>query len=76
MAKTPYAVFEKYSKHIFLGSVFLLLAVLFIGVAYNGAKGWINIPFLPFSTAAGRVCKVGNGAVFCCVSKEKKSTNF
>ena len=38
VAKTPYTFFEKYSKHLFLGSLLLLLAVLFIGVAYNGAK--------------------------------------
>lgn len=30
VAKTPYTVFEKYSKQLFLGALALLLSVLFI----------------------------------------------
>lgn len=49
IVKTPYAVFEKYAKQIFFGSLISLVVVLFVGVVYNGARGWINVPFLPFS---------------------------
>lgn len=48
LAKIPYAYVEKYARHIFGGSLLLLIAALIIGQEYNGAKGWISIPGLPF----------------------------
>jgi cell division protein FtsW len=73
VAKTPYTFFEKYSKHLFLGSLLLLLAVLFIGVAYNGAKGWINVPFLPFSLQPVEFAKLGIVLYFSAYLKRKKA---
>ena len=46
-SKIPYFVFEKHAKNIFLGSIFLLFLVLIVGVEYNGARWWLNIPGLP-----------------------------
>ena len=47
--KTPYTFFEKHARTIFIGSLTLLAAALVVGSKYNGTRGWINIPFLPFS---------------------------
>ncbi len=46
-SKIPYFLFEKHVKPIFYGSLLGLFLVLFIGVEYNGAKWWLNIPWLP-----------------------------
>lgn len=46
-SKISYTVYEKYSKTIFYVILFLLFIVLIIGVEYNGAKWWIDIPGLP-----------------------------
>ena len=46
-SKIPYSVFEKHVKPIFYGSVLWLFLVLFVGIEYNGARGWLNIPGLP-----------------------------
>lgn len=73
VAKTPYSVFEKYSKHIFLSSLVLLVAVLFVGVTYNGAKGWINVPFLPFSLQPVEFAKLWMVLYFAAYLKRKKA---
>lgn len=59
MVKTPYSFFEKYAKHIFIMGLISLVLVLFIGATYNGAKGWINVPFLPFSLQPVEFMKFG-----------------
>lgn len=59
IVKTPYSFFEKYAKHIFIAGIFSLVLVLFIGTTYNGAKGWINVPFLPFSLQPVEFVKFG-----------------
>lgn len=46
-SKFPYQILEKYVKQIFFGSMILLFSVFFIGVEYNGARWWIDIPWLP-----------------------------
>lgn len=38
IAKTPYEFFERYAKQIFFGAISLLIAVLFVGAVYNGAR--------------------------------------
>ncbi len=38
IAKTPYEFFERYSKQIFFVGLSLLVAVLFFGAVYNGAR--------------------------------------
>jgi len=59
IVKTPYSFFERYAKHIFIAGVLSLVLVLFIGTTYNGAKGWINVPFLPFSLQPMEFMKFG-----------------
>lgn len=59
IVKTPYSFFEKYAKHIFIGGLLSLVLVLFIGTTYNGARGWINVPFLPFSLQPVEFMKFG-----------------
>lgn len=59
VVKTPYTIFEKYAKQIFIAGLLSLVLVLFIGVTYNGARGWINVPFLPFSLQPVEFMKFG-----------------
>ncbi len=47
--KIPYIYFEKYSKIFFLWTILLLVIVLIIWSSWNWARGWINLPFLPFA---------------------------
>jgi len=46
VVKIKYPIFEKYSKHIFLSSLFLLVVVLFMP-AIKWASWWLQIPYLP-----------------------------
>lgn len=59
VVKTPYSFFERYAKHIFIAGILSLVLVLFVGTTYNGAKGWINVPFLPFSLQPMEFMKFG-----------------
>lgn len=59
VVKTPYSFFEKYAKHIFIAGILSLVLVLFVGTTYNGARGWINVPFLPFSLQPVEFMKFG-----------------
>lgn len=59
VVKTPYTFFERYAKHIFIGGIISLILVFFIGTTYNGARGWINVPFLPFSLQPVEFMKFG-----------------
>lgn len=47
VSKIPYSILEKYAKFIFSSTFILLIAVLFVGEEYNGARWWLNIPLLP-----------------------------
>ena len=47
-AKIPYQFLEKYAKFFFICTLILLVLVLMVGETYNGARGWLNIPLLPF----------------------------
>lgn len=51
-------IFEKYSKHIFWFSVFLLIVVLTIWMSLNWAKWWIAIPWVPFTIQPAEFLKV------------------
>jgi len=57
--KTPYSFFERYAKHIFITWILALVLVLFIWTTYNGARWWINVPFLPFSLQPVEFMKFG-----------------
>ncbi len=46
-SKIPYHIFEKFARHIFIIGVGFLSLVFIIGTEYNGAKWWIDIPWLP-----------------------------
>ncbi len=58
-SKIPYITYEKYAKNIFVGCLFLLFVVLFIGREYNGARWWIDIPWIPFSLQPVEFMKIG-----------------
>jgi len=49
LVKIPYTFFEKYAKYFLLFAIVLLIIVLAIGPSWNGARGWISVPFLPFT---------------------------
>ena len=49
VTKIPYGYFEKFAKQIFAIVVVLLVAVLIVWPSWNGARGWIDIPVLPFA---------------------------
>lgn len=49
LVKIPYTFFEKNSRHFLFLSVVMLFIVLFIWPSWNGARWWINLPFLPFA---------------------------
>ncbi len=72
VVKIPYHWFEKYAKHIFVWSLLFLLVVLFVGETYNGAKGWITIPFLPFSLQPAEFLKGALVLYFAYFLKKKK----
>ncbi len=58
VSRTPYRWFERHAKRIFFLAIGLLLAVLLFGQTYNGAKGWLNVPFLPFLLQPAEFLKV------------------
>lgn len=47
--KAPYQLFERFAKQIFAFILVLLVAVLLIWPSWNGARWWIDLPFLPFA---------------------------
>lgn len=49
VVKLPYQIFEKYAKQFFACILVLLVAVLLIWPSWNGARWWIDLPFLPFA---------------------------
>jgi len=49
IVKIPYTFFEKHSRFFLFFTVILLVVVLIIWPSWNGARGWINLPFLPFA---------------------------
>lgn len=46
VANIPYTLIERFTKHIFIGTLFLLLLTFIpeIGAQYNGARGWLDLP--------------------------------
>ena len=73
VVKTPYTFFERYARQIFIGMLFMLVLVLFIGSTYNGATGWINVPFLPFSLQPVEFLKPALIIYFAYFLKRRKS---
>lgn len=49
ISKVPYLFFEKNAKYFLWISWLLLFLVLIIWPSWNWARGWINLPFLPFA---------------------------
>lgn len=58
-SKIPYTFLEKHAKNIFAITFFFLIVVLFIGAKLNGARGWIDIPGIPFSLQPVEFTKIG-----------------
>ncbi len=57
--KTPYLFWKKWASVVFFSSLFLLLLLFTnLGVNYQGATGWLDIPFLP-SIQPVEIAKVG-----------------
>ncbi len=49
------------------------MVVLFVGVVYNGARGWINVPFLPFSLQPVEFVKLAAILYFAYFLKRRRS---
>ena len=49
IVKIPYQFFEKIAPHLLWLTTILLWYVHFFWATYKGAKGWIDIPLLPFN---------------------------
>ncbi len=47
--KIPYTFFEKYARYFLIGSLVLLIVVLFAWQDFNGARWWLSIPWIPFT---------------------------
>jgi cell division protein FtsW len=73
VVKVPYSFFETYAKHIFIASLFFLFVVLFAGVSYNGARGWFNVPLIPFSLQPVEFAKLGLILYLAYFFKKKKA---
>lgn len=71
VSKIPYKFLEKYAKHIFWSTFFLLVVVLFLGEEYNGAKWWLDIPWLP-SIQPVEFMKIGIVIILAYFAKRKK----
>jgi cell division protein FtsW (lipid II flippase) len=66
--KIPYLWWKKNIKPISVLVIVLLLLVLIIGVKINGARGWFDIPGIPFSLQPTEFLKLSivlSVAVFC-----------
>ena len=72
VSKIPYTLFEKYAKNIFGVALVLLVVVLFIGVRLNGAKGWLDIPWIPFGVQPVEIVKIGLILVLAYFMKKKR----
>lgn len=57
VVKVPYTFFEKNSRYFLLFSFLLLIIVLVIWPSWNGARWWINVPFLPFAIQPTEIMK-------------------
>lgn len=56
--KVPYKYYEKHAKWLFIWSIVLLITVLIIWATWNWARGWIDLPFLPFAIQPTEFLKI------------------
>ncbi len=56
--KIPYKWWKKQSLVMYISSIILLILVLIIGVKINGARGWFDIPGIPFSLQPTELLKL------------------
>lgn len=49
LVKIPYTFFEKNARYIFFWSLSLLIVVLLMWITLKWARGWISIPWIPFT---------------------------
>ena len=71
-SKIPYSWIEKYIREIYFSVLFLLFLVLFVGSEYNGAKWWLNVPWLP-SIQPVEFAKIGLVAYLAYFIKKRRS---
>lgn len=71
-SKIPYSIYERYAKNIFAACFFLLFIVLFVGAEYNGARGWLDIPWVPFSLQPVEFMKIGLIILLAAFMKRRK----
>lgn len=72
LSKIPYTYLEKYVKEIFWVCFLMLFIVLFIWLRLNGARGWIDIPWVPFSLQPVEFMKIGLILMLAYFMKKKK----
>jgi cell division protein FtsW len=72
IAKIPFYWLERYARNIFLATYILLASTLFFWVAYNWARWWLDIPFLPFSLQPVEFMKLWMILYFSVFIKKKK----
>lgn len=58
IVKIHYSYFEKHAKHIFWFTLILLLIVLILWITLKWARGWINIPWVPFTIQPTEFLKI------------------
>ncbi len=73
ISKIDYTFFERYAKRIFWTTLLFLFIVLFIGSKYNGARWWIDIPWVPFSLQPVEFVKIWLILVLAYFMKKKRS---
>ncbi len=70
--KVPYVFFEKYARQFFGLILVLLVAVLLIWPSWNGARGWIDLPFLPFAIQPTEFLKFATIVLFAYLFKRQQ----
>ena len=58
IVKIHYSIFEKFSKYIFWAALSLLLVVLTVGTSLWWARGWLSIPWIPFTIQPTEFLKI------------------
>lgn len=59
IVKIHYQFFERYSREIFAGSIFLILLLFTpLGSDYHGSTWWIQLPWIPFDIQPAEFLKI------------------
>jgi cell division protein FtsW len=75
VSRLPVSLFRRFSLHLMVLAVALLLLVPFIGVEENGAKRWIDLGFTTFQPSEiAKLAEVLFFATMICAFKDKMKT--